>query len=76
MIMPQSFLSPQSLPLQSDAFDEIYNYGIDNSSTEGGPLVLTDDYRAISPPAEYAADTSQTHNEQRQRYFHVYFLYQ
>lgn len=44
-----AFLSPQSLPPQpvSDE-DDIYRFD--------DTLILTDDYRAISPPAEYAED--------------------
>ncbi|XP_050334280.1 uncharacterized protein LOC126761889 [Bactrocera neohumeralis] len=55
---PPSFLSPQS-------FDNIYSYGAENSSGDE-PLVLTENYRPISPPAEYAADSGK--NESRTRY--------
>lgn len=54
---PPSFLSPQS-------FDNIYSYGAENSSGDE-PLVLTENYRPISPPAEYAADSGK--NESRTR---------
>ncbi|XP_037940191.1 uncharacterized protein LOC119673052 [Teleopsis dalmanni] len=57
---PPAFNSPQS-------FDNIYNYGAENSSGDE-LLVLTENYRPISPPAEYAADTNETINEQRSRY--------
>ncbi|XP_012156404.1 uncharacterized protein LOC101459705 [Ceratitis capitata] len=55
---PPSFLSPQS-------FDNIYSYGAENSSGDE-PLVLTENYRPISPPAEYAAESNK--NESRSRY--------
>ncbi|XP_036335985.1 uncharacterized protein LOC118746257 [Rhagoletis pomonella] len=55
---PPLFLSPQS-------FDNIYSYGAENSSGDE-PLVLTENYRPISPPAEYAAESSKT--EARSRY--------
>ncbi|KAM8710302.1 hypothetical protein ACLKA7_017006 [Drosophila subpalustris] len=66
-----AFRIPPPLYLPAHAF------GRDSSSypaypsepTSGGeePLVLTENYRPISPPAEYAAKSSQTHNE-RYRY--------
>ncbi|XP_067647669.1 uncharacterized protein [Eurosta solidaginis] len=55
---PPAFLSPQ-------LFDNTYNYGAENSNGDE-PLVLTENYRPISPPAEYAAETIK--NESRSRY--------
>lgn len=49
VFFPSAFLSPQSLPPHPVGDDELYLYGGLHDS-----LVLTDDYRAISPPAEYA----------------------
>lgn len=53
VFFPSAFLSPQSLPPHPASDDDIYTYGIDDNN-----LVLTDDYRAISPPSEYAANTN------------------
>ncbi len=52
VFFPSAFLSPQSLPPHPVSDDDIYSYGIDDS------LILTDDYQTISPPAEYAENTS------------------
>ncbi|XP_037035192.1 uncharacterized protein LOC119073697 [Bradysia coprophila] len=52
VFFPSAFLSPQSLPPHPASDDDIYSYGIDDS------LLLTDDYQTISPPAEYAENTS------------------
>lgn len=56
VFFPSAFLSPQSLPPHPASDEDIYTYGIDDS------LVLTDDYRAISPPSEYAANTPSDHH--------------
>ncbi|XP_034656725.1 filaggrin [Drosophila subobscura] len=47
-----------------------HGYGRDSSAYNSGgeePLVLTENYRPISPPAEYAAKSGQAHND-RYRY--------
>lgn len=51
VFFPSAFLSPQSLPPHPASDDDIYTYGVDEN------LILTEDYRAISPPSEYAANT-------------------
>uniref|UniRef100_A0A1B0CQK7 Centrosome-associated FAM110 C-terminal domain-containing protein n=1 Tax=Lutzomyia longipalpis TaxID=7200 RepID=A0A1B0CQK7_LUTLO len=57
-----AFLSPQSLPPQpvSDD-DDIYRFD--------DTLILTDDYRAISPPAEYAEEHAMERNAPTPRYY-------
>ncbi|GAB0096934.1 uncharacterized protein DMENIID0001_125160 [Sergentomyia squamirostris] len=57
-----AFLSPQSLPPQpmSDD-DDVYRFE--------DTLILTDDYRAISPPAEYAEDHSEERVSAIPRYY-------
>ncbi|XP_055373440.1 nuclear transcription factor Y subunit gamma [Condylostylus longicornis] len=62
VMFPSAFLSPQSLPPNPVSDDDIYSYGIDE------PLILTEDYRAISPPAEYAAVDSSPEKDQRCNY--------
>lgn len=52
VFFPSAFLSPQSLPPHPASDDDIFSYGIDDR------LLLTDDYQTISPPAEYAEDSS------------------
>uniref|UniRef100_A0A182NMB3 FAM110_C domain-containing protein n=1 Tax=Anopheles dirus TaxID=7168 RepID=A0A182NMB3_9DIPT len=54
VFFPSAFLSPQSLPPHPGGDDDLYLYGGLHDS-----LVLTDDYRAISPPAEYAEQQQQ-----------------
>lgn len=51
VFFPSAFLSPQSVP-PHPVDDDLYSFEIDDG------LVLTDDYRAISPPAEYAGENS------------------
>ncbi|XP_034483864.1 uncharacterized protein LOC117789000 [Drosophila innubila] len=61
---------PPPLYLPAHAFGRDSAYAAYPSEpTSGGeePLVLTENYRPISPPAEYAAKSSQAHNE-RYRY--------
>lgn len=60
VFFPSAFLSPQSLPPHPTADDDLYSFGIDEDR-----LVLTDDYRAISPPAEYAEHSSPKENSNR-----------
>ncbi|XP_053953008.1 uncharacterized protein LOC128859896 [Anastrepha ludens] len=57
---PPTFITPQS-------FDNIYSYGAENSSGDE-PLVLTENYRPISPPAEYAAESNKTESRFRYNY--------
>jgi len=57
---------PPPLYLPAHAFGRDSSYaGYPSEPTSGGeePLVLTENYRPISPPAEYAAKSSQAHNE-------------
>lgn len=57
---------PPPLYLPAHAFGRDSSYAAyPNETTSGGeePLVLTENYRPISPPAEYAAKSSQAHNE-------------
>ena len=56
VFFPSAFLSPQSLPPHPGGDEDLYLYGIHDS------LVLTDDYRTISPPAEYAENSSPEKN--------------
>lgn len=56
VFFPSAFLSPQSLPPHDASDEDIYTYGVDEN------LVLTDNYRAISPPSEYAANTPSDRN--------------
>lgn len=61
---------PPPLYLPAHAFGRDSSYAAYPSEpTSGGeePLVLTENYRPISPPAEYAAKSSQAHND-RYRY--------
>ncbi|EDV95558.1 dendritic arbor reduction protein 1 [Drosophila grimshawi] len=62
---------PPPLYLPSHAFGReaaaYVGYPADVNSGGEEPLVLTENYRPISPPAEYAAKSSQAHNE-RYRY--------
>lgn len=58
VMFPSAFLSPQSLPPHPTSDDDIYSYDCDE------PLVLTENYRAISPPAEYAAADSSPEKQQ------------
>ncbi|EDW62910.1 uncharacterized protein [Drosophila virilis] len=63
---------PPPLYLPAHAFgsrDNTYGGGYPSEPNSVGeePLVLTENYRPISPPAEYAAKSSQAHNE-RYRY--------
>lgn len=60
VFFPSAFLSPQSLPPHPIAGDDLYSFGIDDDR-----LVLTDDYRTISPPAEYAEHSSPKENSNR-----------
>lgn len=61
VFFPSAFLSPQSLPLHpTDELDDLYSYGIDDDDNN---LILTDNYRPISPPAEYAQKNSPTKND-------------
>lgn len=62
VFFPSAFLSPQSLPPHPASDDDIYTYGVDDH------LILTDDYRAISPPSEYAAKTPSDRQESHPRY--------
>ncbi|XP_053684158.1 uncharacterized protein LOC128734144 [Sabethes cyaneus] len=64
VFFPSAFLSPQSLPPHPVGDEDLYLYGVHDS------LVLTDDYRAISPPAEYAenAASPEKHNNSHNRY--------
>lgn len=60
VFFPSAFLSPQSLPPHpTDDLDDLYSYGIDDDDN----LILTDNYRPISPPAEYAQKNSPPKNE-------------
>lgn len=52
VFFPSAFLSPQSLPPHPVGDDDLYLYSVHDS------LVLTDDYHAISPPAEYAENSA------------------
>ncbi|XP_017840684.2 uncharacterized protein LOC108598517 [Drosophila busckii] len=56
-------------PLYRASYRDSSYGGYPSEPNSGGeePLVLTENYRPISPPAEYAAKSSQTHNE-RYRY--------
>lgn len=58
---PSAFLSPQSLPPHPVTDEDIYTYGVDDH------LILTDDYRAISPPSEYAANTPSDRHDSKIR---------
>ncbi|XP_053676063.1 AF4/FMR2 family member lilli [Anopheles nili] len=60
VFFPSAFLSPQSLPPHPGGDDDLYLYGGLHDS-----LVLTDDYRAISPPAEYAEQQQQQQQQQQ-----------
>ncbi|XP_058836445.1 uncharacterized protein LOC131693015 [Topomyia yanbarensis] len=64
VFFPSAFLSPQSLPPHPSGDEDLYLYGVHDS------LVLTDDYRAISPPAEYAENnvSPEKHNNSHSRY--------
>lgn len=62
VFFPSAFLSPQSLPPHPTADDDLYSFGIDDDDDDDDQLVLTDDYRAISPPAEYAENSSPKEN--------------
>lgn len=61
VFFPSAFLSPQSLPPHtSDDLDVLYSYAIDDDDDDN--LVLTDNYRPISPPEQYAAKNSKNSN--------------
>lgn len=68
VMFPSAFLSPQSLPPHPASDEDIYSYEAETNE----PLVLTEDYRAISPPAEYAAVESSPDKEQNSRYQRSY----
>lgn len=65
---------PAPLYLPPQQFDNSYAYGAaaDNSSGDE-PLVLTENYRPISPPAEYAEYTPDSSADNRaSRYFELF----
>lgn len=64
VFFPSAFLSPQSLPPHPVGDEDLYLYSVHDS------LVLTDDYHAISPPAEYAENNAspEKHNSSHSRY--------
>ncbi|XP_030380262.1 uncharacterized protein LOC115628339 [Scaptodrosophila lebanonensis] len=63
---PMRIPPPLYMPTHSFA-NNSYNYPSEPNSGGEEPLVLTENYRPISPPAEYAAKSGQPHNE-RYRY--------
>ncbi|XP_064539272.1 uncharacterized protein LOC135429039 [Drosophila montana] len=60
---------PLYLPAHAFGRDSAYG-GYPSEPNSGGeePLVLTENYRPISPPAEYAAKSSQAQHNERYRY--------
>ncbi|XP_021696820.1 probable serine/threonine-protein kinase yakA isoform X1 [Aedes aegypti] len=72
VFFPSAFLSPQSLPPHAVGDDDLYLYSVHDS------LVLTDDYRAISPPAEYAENNAspEKHNSSHRPYRSSRYNYQ
>ncbi|XP_073839313.1 uncharacterized protein [Musca autumnalis] len=56
-----AFRIPPPVYFSQQSYGNMYDSGEE-------PLVLTENYRPISPPAEYAEDSSETHNESRPRY--------
>ncbi|KAL1388301.1 hypothetical protein pipiens_003238 [Culex pipiens pipiens] len=57
VFFPSAFLSPQSLPPHPVGDEDLYLYS-----------VVTDDYRTISPPAEYAENASPEKHSSHSRY--------
>uniref|UniRef100_A0A1I8P8P4 Centrosome-associated FAM110 C-terminal domain-containing protein n=2 Tax=Stomoxys calcitrans TaxID=35570 RepID=A0A1I8P8P4_STOCA len=56
-----AFRIPPPVYFSQQSYGSMYDSGEE-------PLVLTENYRPISPPAEYAEDSAETHNESRPRY--------
>ncbi|KAM7357672.1 uncharacterized protein ACRADG_002940 isoform 1-T2 [Cochliomyia hominivorax] len=56
-----AFRIPPPLYYSQQNYNSMYDSGDE-------PLVLTENYRPISPPAEYAEDSTEAHNDTRPRY--------
>ncbi|XP_037806516.1 uncharacterized protein LOC119600398 [Lucilia sericata] len=56
-----AFRIPPPLYFSQQNYNSMYDSGDE-------PLVLTENYRPISPPAEYAEDSTEVHNDTRPRY--------